>query len=73
MKKEIAVIAVILGFIVVAVMIWVLLSLGLLYCLNTLFNAELEYNFINITAGMLFVLIIESVISIRGINLKIKS
>ena len=59
MKKEIAVI---LGFILVAVMMWGLLSLGLLYCLNTLFNAELEYTFINITTGMLFTLILKSVI-----------
>ena len=69
MKKEIAVI---FGFITVGIMIWVLLALGLLYCLNILFNAGLEYTFINITAGMLFILIIESVIG-SNTNLKIKS
>ena len=69
MKKEIAAI---FGFITVGIMIWGLLSLGLLYCLNTLFNAELEYTFINITVSMLFTLILKSVIG-SNTNLKIKS
>ena len=71
MNKEILkIIATILGAIVLIVMIWGLLSLGLLYCLNTLFNAGLRYTFINITASMLFILIIKGITSNTNINMK---
>ena len=60
----------IIGMIILAIIIWILLSIGLLYCLNTLFKTGLGYSFINITASMLFIVILKGITSNETIKIK---
>ena len=48
----------VLGICLLMIVIAILISIGFLFCLNTLFNAQLEYSFINITVNIMIIMVI---------------